>query len=180
MQLEENATPFFTVGVSCFSSGTSRPLEDFRLSQFTWGRYKNNGILLTSEVNTRSRCGLQSIQKCPAQRSHQTDVPRWVPTPQMLHIYLTFISAPKFSHRHNSIWTTLCPLNTPTLHSDVSAWPTWPSLIISPRLLVLLALRFANSSQLCSNLVQFLNRSCMCTFFCNCKPCKDKRGQFWL
>lgn len=135
MQLEKNATPFFTVGVSCFSSGTSRPLEDFRLSQFTWGRYKNNGILLTSAVNTRSRCGLQSIQKCPAQRSHQTDVSRWVPTPQMLHIYLTLISAPKFSHRHNSIWTTLCPLTTPTLHSHVSA-PTWPSLIISPRLLV--------------------------------------------
>lgn len=78
----------FTKCFSCFCSGTSRPLEDFRLSKFTWRCYKNNGFLLTSEISTRSRCGLQSIQKCPAQRSHQTDVSRWVPAPQMLYIYV--------------------------------------------------------------------------------------------
>lgn len=128
----------FTICVSCLSSGTSRPLEDFRLSQFTWGCYKNNGFLLTSEISTRSRCGLQSIQKCPAQRSHQTDVSRWVPAPQMLHVSMLFNSAWKFSQHHNSIWI-LCPLNKPALHLYFSA-STWPLLNL-PQALVLLALR---------------------------------------
>lgn len=128
-----------TICVSCLSSGTSRPLEDFRLSQFTWGCYKNNGFLLTSAISTRSRCGLQSIQKCPAQRSHQTDVSRWVPAPQMLCVSMLFNSAWKFSQLHNSIWTTLCPLNTPALHLYISA-PTWP-ILNPPQALVLLAFR---------------------------------------
>lgn len=169
MQLGENAASFFTVCFSCFSSGTSRPLEDFRLSQFTWGCYKNNGFLLTSEGNTRSRCCLQSIQKCPAQRSHQTDVSRWVPTSQMLYVYMTFNSAPKFSQRQSSIWTTLCPLNTPALHLHLSA-PTWPSLIIPPRVLFFLVLIIdyflsAMLSVLSLNLFQFLNRLHVQIFF---------------
>lgn len=59
-------------------SGTSKPLEDFRFSQFTWGCYENNGFLLTSEGNTRTRWGLQSIQRRPAQCPHKTAVSRWV------------------------------------------------------------------------------------------------------
>lgn len=138
----------FTIRVSCLSSGTSRPLEDFRLSQFTWGCYKNNGFLLTSEISTRRRCGLQSIQKCPAQRSHQTDVSRWVPAPQM-YVSMPFNSDWKFSQLHNSIWSFLSStipsgrlydLNTPTLHLYVSA-PTWPFLKPPPQALVLLAFR---------------------------------------
>lgn len=148
MQCGENVASFFIVCFSCFSSGTSRPLEDFRLSQFTWGCYKNNGFLLTSEGNTRSRCCLQSIQKCPAQRSHQTDVSRWVSTSQMLYVYMTFNSAPIFSQCQNSTWTTLGPLNTLALHLHLSS-PTWPSLIIPPRVLVLLVPRTDYFYQLC-------------------------------
>lgn len=147
----------FTICVSCLSSGTSRPLEDFRLSQFTWGCYKNNGFLLTSEISTRRRCGLQSIQKCPAQRSHQTDVSRWVPAPQM-YVSMPFNSNWKFSQLHNSIWSFLSStipsgrlydLNTPTLHLYVSA-PTWPFLKPPPRLWFYWLLEFDYSYQLFS------------------------------
>lgn len=70
---------FFLCLFFSLCSWTSRPPEDFRFSQFTRGCYKNNGFLLTSEVNTRTWCGLQSIQRCPAQCPHQTVVSRWVP-----------------------------------------------------------------------------------------------------
>ena len=151
----------FTICVSCLSSGTNRPLEDFRLSQFTWGCYENNRFLLTSEISTRSRCGLQSIQKCPAQRSHQTDVSRWVPASQMLHGCMPFRSTWTFSQLHKSIRTALCPLNTPTSHLYVDA-SDWSFLNLP---LGVWSLFSAILSGLSLSMFQFLNRSCTWSFY---------------